>query len=84
MSGTISIPNPVIGIERMTTVFMYLAVESTIVFTVFAQIHRTFITTIQGSIENGLVVFTSSAYLYLAQSIVPFVSSDLSNYIYII
>ena len=46
MGSTIGIPNPVVGIERMATVFMYLAIKSTIVFTVFAQIHRTFITTV--------------------------------------
>ena len=66
MGGTISIPDPVVGIERMASVVVYFSVESTIIFAVFAQVYRTFVATVQGCIENGFVVFTPSAYLDLA------------------
>ena len=81
---TVCIPNPVVGIERTTSVFMYLAVESTVIASVFTQVDRTFVATVQGGVEYHLVVFRSALSLYLAEGIVPVVTGDLGNHIDII
>ena len=46
MGCTVGIPDPVVGIERTTAVFMDLTVEGTVVTAVFAQVDRTFVATV--------------------------------------
>ena len=63
MSRPVSIPNPVVGIKRMATVVVYLSVESAVILSVFAQVDRAFIATVQRGIKDSLVVLCSSRHL---------------------
>ena len=51
MYGTVSVPNPVISIERSPFVGMHLAIERTVIIAVLAQAYRTFKRAVHRSVE---------------------------------
>jgi len=60
MVGAIGIPDPVIGIKRMTLICMNFAVGGTEIFSIFTDIHRPFLRAVKGSIEYGFIVSSGS------------------------
>ena len=75
MCGTVSVPNPVVGVERSTVVFVYLSIEGAEVTAVFAHADGTFEGTVERRVEYGFVIFRSSFYLDTSQRFVPDLAS---------
>ena len=75
----VGIPQPVVGIEGATAVFVYLPVESTVIASVFAQADRTFVGAIKRSIKYRTLVLGTAFDSYLPESLVPNRPSGLGD-----
>ena len=84
VSSTIRIPNPVVGIERYTIVFMNLSVERTEIATILTHADRTLESTIVRRIKYGLFVFCTAFHIDTRQGLVPNVTTDLCQSIDIV
>ena len=80
MSGTISVPNPIVGIERLAAVFVHLTVESREILPVFTQADRTLESAIISRIEHSLLVVRSAFDKDIAQRLVPFLATCLNDF----
>ena len=75
----VGIPQPVVGVEGATAVFVYLPVESTVIASVFAQADRTFVGAIKRSIEYRTLVLGTAFDGYLPEGLVPNSPSGLGD-----
>ena len=63
---------------------MHLSIKCTKIISILTNTHRTFKYPIKWSIENRLLILTSSIYLYLSQSRIPYISAILSQTGYVV
>lgn len=75
MNRSVRIPYPIVCIEWDTIIIMDFSIEGTIVFPVFRYAYHSFIRTIQGSVKNRLVLFTTSCHADFAKFLIPNASS---------
>ena len=75
MGSTVSIPNPIVCVERLTIIFVYLSVECTEITTAFADTNRTFEYTVKRCIKNLFICLTATFYLNIAQCFIPDLTS---------
>ena len=84
MSGTICIPNPIIGVEGFTAVIMHLSVGSAEILSILAKADRTLVSAIEGGIEKRFIGFVVSIHLDFTESLVPYFLSGIGYGIHII
>ena len=84
MRSPIGIPNPIVRIERLTTIIMNLAIERAIITPILAQADRPLETTVKRGIEYRLIRLRATFNRDLAQSDVPFVTRLLGSDVHII
>ena len=82
--GTISIPDPVVGIERPPAILMYLPIKRAIIATILTQADRALITTIQRGIKYRLLILRTSLHLDFAQRLVPGATSHFRGHIHVV
>ncbi len=81
--GTISVPNPVVGIEGDAIVGMNLPVESTEIAAVFTQTDRALESTVKRCVES-LLVFVVAVYSDSAERFVPCCATFVGNRLYVV
>ena len=84
MSRPVGIPDPIVGIEGTTAIFMHLSIESTVIVSILTQANRTLVATIEGGVEDCLVILRTALHLDLAQRLVPGAASTLRHDIHVI
>ena len=84
MRRPISIPNPIVRIERLAAIIMNLAIERAIITSILAQADRPLKTTVKRGIEYRLIRLRATLNRDLAQSDVPFVTRLLGSDVHII
>ena len=84
VSSPVGIPNPIVCIERSSTIFMDFAVKSTVILSVFGNIYHTFVGTIKRGIEYFFLIFRTAFHRNLTQSLVPDFTSGVSDSFHII
>ena len=84
MRRPISIPNPIVRIERLAPIIMNLAIERAIITPILAQADRPLETTVKRGIEYRLIRLRATFNRDLAQSDVPFVTRLLGSDVHII
>ena len=75
MGSTVSIPNPIVCVERLTIIFVYLSVECTEITTAFADTNRTFEYTVKRCIKNLFICLATTFYLNITQCFIPDLTS---------
>ena len=84
MCSTISIPDPVVIIERSTVIFVHFSVESTKIATIFAHTNRTFESTVERRVKYSFIIFCTSLYFYTTQSFIPYPAASFCKCLYIV
>ena len=77
---TISIPDPVVGIEGMSVILVHLTVESREVTSVLAQADGALEGTIIRGIEHSFLVFGAAFDANVAERLVPFLATILDDF----
>ena len=80
MSGTISVPNPVVCVERLAAIFVHFTVESREVSPVFTEANGSFEGSIIRGIKDNLLVVGAALNKDIAQRLVPFLATILDDF----
>ncbi len=79
MGGAVCVPYPVVGIECVAVVVMYLTVGGAEIASVLAQTYGTFMGPVERCVEYGLVIVVHAVDLYFTESFVPYVSGGIGH-----
>ena len=71
----VSIPQPIVRIERNPLVIVYFPIESAVIPDIFGHTNHPLIETVERSIENSFIFFRTALYFNLSQGFIPYLTS---------